>query len=74
MTEDDCPRAHGVYHHYRSYLLRLWQETPGARWRASLQDAASGELTAFGSTEQLVAFLQDLNARDDASTGPTGGM
>ena len=59
---------------YRAFLLRLWQETPDARWRASLQDAASGEWTVFGSVTELIAFLQNSNAQHgsgrNASPGP----
>jgi hypothetical protein len=70
MKEDDGSRAHGVYHRYRSYLLRLWQEAPGARWRASVQDAASGESTVFATTAELVAFLQSMNAQEGSAPDP----
>jgi Arc/MetJ-type ribon-helix-helix transcriptional regulator len=45
---------------YQAYLLRLWQERNGeeTHWRASLQDAHSGERRAFGDLEALFEFLR----------------
>jgi hypothetical protein len=43
-----------------AYMLRLWQvdgETPV--WRASLEDAHTGERHGFGSLEQLFRFLTE---------------
>ena len=42
---------------YRAYLVRMWQEHPQASWRASVQNAQTGELRIFPDLEQLVAFL-----------------
>ncbi len=44
---------------YQSYLLRLWAaHEDGARcWRASLEDARTGERIGFGNLEELFAFL-----------------
>lgn len=42
---------------YRAYLVRMWQEHPQAPWRASVQNAQTGELRRFSDLEQLVAFL-----------------
>jgi hypothetical protein len=47
-----------VYTEYHSYLLRLWQETPHAPWRASLQNAATGERRGFSDLESLFTFLR----------------
>jgi hypothetical protein len=71
---------------YRSYLLRLWRVKEGDRdvWRASLQDAQSGERISFATVEALFAFLEEqleptLDARGDvgagarAKPGPTPG-
>jgi hypothetical protein len=54
---------------YISYLLRIWQESGGsapgdplgdpAVWRASLESPHSHELQAFGSLDELVAFLRE---------------
>lgn len=71
MRDNEGAGVQGVYYRYQAYLLRLWQETPDARWRASLQDAASGESTVFGSVPELVAFLQSTNARADSATDAT---
>lgn len=47
-----------VYAHYQAYLLRLWQESPQAPWRASLQGAVTGERHGFTSLESLFASLK----------------
>ena len=46
---------------YRSYLLRLWQVRNGeeAHWRASLQEACTGERHGFAGLEALFEFLRD---------------
>jgi hypothetical protein len=41
---------------YRAYLLRLWRTAEG-QWRATLEDAHSGERLAFATLDQLAAFL-----------------
>jgi hypothetical protein len=49
---------------YYAYLLRLWPEnanTEGAAgWRATLEDARSGERLGFASLEQLFTHLMQL--------------
>jgi hypothetical protein len=42
---------------YYSYLLRLWREGDGQRWRASLQSAATEETQHFPHVEALLVFL-----------------
>ena len=47
---------------YLTFLLRLWRldgEDPGA-WRASLEDAHSGERRDFSDLAALQGFLQAL--------------
>lgn len=50
--------------HYYAFLLRLWPENEGtesaASWRATLEDARSGERLGFASLEQLFAHLMTL--------------
>jgi hypothetical protein len=41
---------------YRAYLLRLWRAS-GARWRAALEDAHTGDKRAFANLGQLLVFL-----------------
>jgi hypothetical protein len=51
---------------YISYMLRLWRangdEAPGrdeeALWRASLEDAHTGERCGFASLDELFNFLR----------------
>ena len=56
----------GERRHYRSYLLRLWGVQNGEVfvWRASLEDARTGERLGFAELEQLFAFLRQ-QANDD---------
>ncbi len=45
---------------YQAYLLRLWQVRNGeeAHWRASVQDARTGERHGFAGLEALFEFLR----------------
>lgn len=49
---------------YLSYLLRLWQiESQGQLvWRASLQEARTGERRGFPDLEALIAYLREETA------------
>ncbi len=53
---------------YTSYLLRLWQIMSGDEmvWRASLENAQTGERRGFTSLDALFAFLRQ---QTDATTG-----
>jgi len=55
---------------YFAYLLRLWPETAGQAgaggWRATLEDARTGERLGFASLEQLFAHLMQLAEGDPA--------
>jgi hypothetical protein len=46
---------------YRAYLVRLWPVRSGGQrvWRASVEDAHSGERRAFADLAHLFAFLQE---------------
>jgi hypothetical protein len=45
---------------YHASLLRLWRDHHGGAWRASLQDAESGERLGFADLERLFAYLLRL--------------
>jgi hypothetical protein len=51
--------------HYRSYVLRFWEERPPGRaqpigqWRFSLENPHSGARLGFANLDQLTAFLKD---------------
>jgi hypothetical protein len=49
---------------YVSYLLRLWQaqSQEGLVWRASLEQANTGERRGFASLADLYAFLEQVTA------------
>ena len=61
-----------------SYMLRLWQaEQDGAWvWRASLENAHTGERRGFASLAELYAFLEqkptERSPPDRQSRHPTG--
>ena len=44
---------------YRSYLLRLWQETSddALTWRVSLEDVMTRQHYTFSTVASLIAFL-----------------
>ncbi len=46
---------------YRAYLVRLWPVHSGGQmvWRASAEDAHSGERHAFADLAHLFAFLEE---------------
>jgi hypothetical protein len=52
------PRTHKMP--YRSYLLRLWQETGDGSpiWRASLESPQSGECHGFADLAGVIQFLE----------------
>jgi len=42
---------------YRSYILRMWRDSTGGEWRASVQNIADCETHHFASIHQLILFL-----------------
>lgn len=42
---------------YCAYLVRLWQDSPHAGWRASAQSVQTGATVRFADLEQLFIFL-----------------
>ncbi len=48
-------------HRHLAYLVKLWQVRSEGKsvWRASLEDAYTGEKRGFGDPMDLFAFLQD---------------
>ncbi len=50
---------------YQAYMLRLWAVGQGAGcdWRASLENAHTGEQTAFVDLESLCHHLQTISGR-----------
>jgi hypothetical protein len=54
---------------YHSFLLRLWQESEQAPWRASLERVATGERYGFPDLVSLFAFLQ-VECQETAARHP----
>lgn len=46
-------------HSYLSHLVRLWQDTPDAPWRTSIQNVATDDRRGFANLESLAAFLRE---------------
>ena len=42
---------------YQSYLVRLWQDSPHALWRATAQHVQTSEIVHFADLDALFAFL-----------------
>ena len=42
---------------YYAYLLRMWRTGPQGPWRASLEDAETGERIGFGSLAEAFGYL-----------------
>ena len=51
---------------YRSYLLRLWRQSPRGPWCASLENVQTRQINYFARTEELWAFLQAVMAEQPA--------
>ena len=49
---------HTEYPRYQSYLLRLWQEQPGAPWRMLLQEVEGDQQWRFSDAAQCFEFVQ----------------
>jgi hypothetical protein len=45
---------------YRSFLLRLQRSQPHEHWRATLQNAQSGETLRFATEREMLAYLLQL--------------
>lgn len=56
---------------YSAYLLRLWRDSEQSPWRASLEDAQSGERHGFADLEQLFSFLRRQAERAPGSDADT---
>ena len=54
---------------YISFLVRLWQDSPNAPWRASAQSAETGEIVRFAELPALCAFL-NAQAIDSPAKAP----
>ena len=58
---------------YFSYLLRLWRDNTHAPWRASLEDAHSGERQLFARPAELVKFLEEQMKEDEEGQNEAKG-
>ena len=47
---------------YQSFLVRMWQDSPGVPWRASTHNVLTGEERRFADMESLFLFLQGQTA------------
>ncbi len=60
----------GTKRRYKAYLVRLWQtgRADDTTWRASVEDAHTGERRSFADVDGLFAFLE---AQTHGSLGPS---
>lgn len=42
---------------YRSYLVRLWRETPDGPWRCQVQCVGTGQAWRFAGLAEMIEFL-----------------
>ena len=49
---------------YRSYLLRLWRESPDVPWRVQVHCVQSGVERRFAGLAELYEFLGEEVSRD----------
>jgi hypothetical protein len=54
---------------YRSYLLRLWREAPGAPWRCQVQCVGTGQEQRFAGLAEMFEFLVADAASISAGAG-----
>lgn len=59
MTQSDDRRPEV----YKSFMVRLWQETPAEPWRVSVQSVETGEIVRFANLMACFAFLQEQTRR-----------
>lgn len=55
---------------YHAYLLRFWRESELSSWRASLQDARTGQTLGFASMDELYQFLDERAPREAKGQPP----
>lgn len=46
--------------HYRSFLLRLWEDSDSQTWRFSLEDPHTGERRGLANLDKLLGFLKEV--------------
>jgi hypothetical protein len=65
--------AHGIDSgHYRSYLLRLWREAPGAPWRCQVSCVGTGREQRFAGLVEMFEFLVADTAGEEGDTATRG--
>ncbi|MEM7335488.1 MAG: hypothetical protein AAF490_25640 [Chloroflexota bacterium] len=45
---------------YHAYMLRVWRDSEGQAWRATVENPHSGEMTHFATMFELYLFLNGL--------------
>jgi hypothetical protein len=57
---------------YHAYLVRVWRDDETTPWRASIEDAHTGESRGFASLEALFAFMRSQAAAVDSGRSRPG--
>ncbi len=59
---------------YRSFLLRLWEDSDSQTWRFSLEDPHTGERRGLANLDALIAFLKGVmkqEKQNDSTNHPS---
>jgi hypothetical protein len=58
---------------YRSYMVRLWREAPGAPWRCQVRCVGTGRERRFACLAELFEFLTaDVAGASEYGEGDAG--
>ena len=59
---------------YRSFLLRLWNDSDSKTWRFSIEDPHTGERSGLANLDSVIAFLREvMEQAEDDSLGDLSG-
>jgi hypothetical protein len=61
-------RSHDDYH---AYLIRLWREGENRPWRATVEDAHTGERVGFANLRRMFEFLEDQTEKTASGKDPS---
>lgn len=58
--------------HYRAFLVRIWRDSDGAPWRASITHVVSGELYKFAELPMVWQHIQHQLGTETDRKGSDG--
>ncbi|CAG0953515.1 hypothetical protein GPROT1_00274 [Gammaproteobacteria bacterium] len=59
--------------HYRSFVLRLWEDSDTHIWRFSLEDPHTGERVGMANLDALIEYLKEVmeHVHNDSTNHPS---